>query len=241
MTAGKPRKPSAGRKRSGAPRAGQASGRRPRKKKSSAKPAVSRPTTDQPPPDSVGGEVQRSGQKIPFVDGATARRAANVTTRLDRPLPVVAALSRPSPGIDLEAPRKPRTPSLWQELRRVEPQMLRRWREQLVGPLVQAAARALDPTAHRRWIRGLAMQRRSAVVDDFGLDPVYAEHMRPVFEFLYRTYWRVEARGLEHVPDHGRTMVVARRSSWRRTSSSARCLLSPYQVTGRQGSPSSSA
>jgi len=46
-------------------------------------------------------------------------------------------------------------------------------------------------------------------VDDFGHDPELVDHLlAPLLRPLYRTWWRVETRGLEHVPESGAAMVV---------------------------------
>ena len=82
-------------------------------------------------------------------------------------------------------------------------------------------ARTYDPDGPRkklpleflwqRW-RKLAMRDRSDVVDEFGRDPNVAAKVDPLLEFLYRTYFRVETRGLGHVPDDGRALIVANHS-----------------------------
>jgi 1-acyl-sn-glycerol-3-phosphate acyltransferase len=46
-------------------------------------------------------------------------------------------------------------------------------------------------------------------VDEFGHDPDLVEHvLAPLLRPLYRHWWRVEVRGLEHVPDEGPALVV---------------------------------
>jgi 1-acyl-sn-glycerol-3-phosphate acyltransferase len=46
-------------------------------------------------------------------------------------------------------------------------------------------------------------------VDEFGYDPDLVEHvLAPLLRPLYRRWWRVEVRGLEHVPDEGAALVV---------------------------------
>jgi 1-acyl-sn-glycerol-3-phosphate acyltransferase len=46
-------------------------------------------------------------------------------------------------------------------------------------------------------------------VDEFGYDPDLVEHvLAPLLRPLYRHWWRVEVRGLEHVPDEGPALVV---------------------------------
>src|ERR1700676_2114847 len=49
-------------------------------------------------------------------------------------------------------------------------------------------------------------------VDEFGCDPLYGQMWWPLFERLYRNYWRVETTGIENVPGSGRAMVVANHS-----------------------------
>ena len=63
----------------------------------------------------------------------------------------------------------------------------------------------------KRW-RELAMRDRSDVVDEFGRDPMYAARVKPLLDFLYDSYFRVEVQGIEHVPSHGRVLLVANHS-----------------------------
>jgi 1-acyl-sn-glycerol-3-phosphate acyltransferase len=63
----------------------------------------------------------------------------------------------------------------------------------------------------RKWGR-LGMRNRSEEVDDFGYDPVYAQKVQPVFDFLYEKYFRVEIDGVENVPPAGRCLLVANHS-----------------------------
>jgi hypothetical protein len=63
----------------------------------------------------------------------------------------------------------------------------------------------------RRW-RDLAMRDRSDYVDEFGRDPLYAEKVVPLLEFLYSTYFRVTLKGMENIPPEGRALIVANHS-----------------------------
>jgi 1-acyl-sn-glycerol-3-phosphate acyltransferase len=63
----------------------------------------------------------------------------------------------------------------------------------------------------RKWGR-LAMRGRSEEVDDFGYDPIYEAKLKPLLDFLYTTYFRVETSGVEHVPAQGRCVLVANHS-----------------------------
>lgn len=63
----------------------------------------------------------------------------------------------------------------------------------------------------RKWGR-LAMRNRSEEVDDFGLDPIYEEKLKPLLDFLYTRYFRVEATGIERIPAEGRCLLVSNHS-----------------------------
>jgi 1-acyl-sn-glycerol-3-phosphate acyltransferase len=63
----------------------------------------------------------------------------------------------------------------------------------------------------KRW-RELAMRDRSDVVDEFGRDPYIAAKVEPLLDFLYKSYFRVDARGMGHIPDDGRALIVANHS-----------------------------
>lgn len=80
------------------------------------------------------------------------------------------------------------------------------------GNLVDAARDLLNSDYYlRQWGR-IGMRNRSEEVDEFGLDPKFEERYRPLFEMLYRRYFRVESAGLEHVPSEGRCVIVANHS-----------------------------
>lgn len=76
-----------------------------------------------------------------------------------------------------------------------------------------ATARELLPTDFylRQWGRS-GMRKRAEEVDEFGLDPSYEARFLPFFDFLYKTYFRVEAEGTENIPDEGRCLLVSNHS-----------------------------
>ena len=45
--------------------------------------------------------------------------------------------------------------------------------------------------------------------DDWGFDPGYTNAVRPFFDFMYDGWWRVDAVGVERVPETGRALLVA--------------------------------
>jgi 1-acyl-sn-glycerol-3-phosphate acyltransferase len=56
------------------------------------------------------------------------------------------------------------------------------------------------------------LRSMAAEVDDFGFDPHVDGKMRPALELLCKRYFRVALAGIEHVPTHGRALLVANRS-----------------------------
>lgn len=49
-------------------------------------------------------------------------------------------------------------------------------------------------------------------VDEWGFDQEALEVVKPFFDFLYYRYWRVQAGGLENIPDEGRALLVSNHS-----------------------------
>ncbi|MGE0453830.1 MAG: lysophospholipid acyltransferase family protein [Vicinamibacteria bacterium] len=60
--------------------------------------------------------------------------------------------------------------------------------------------------------RALYFAWHSEEVDEFGYDARFADTIRPIWEFLYTVWWRVEASGLDRVPDSGAGLLVANHS-----------------------------
>jgi len=48
--------------------------------------------------------------------------------------------------------------------------------------------------------------------DEWGFDQEYFDAVRPFFEFMYKTYWRVSLTGVENVPEEGRALLVSNHS-----------------------------
>jgi len=70
-------------------------------------------------------------------------------------------------------------------------------------------ARALEEGSTADLLWPLRLRGRIPEVDDFGYDTEFEQLVAPVFRLLYRTWWRVETRGIENVPAHGRVLLVA--------------------------------
>jgi 1-acyl-sn-glycerol-3-phosphate acyltransferase len=80
------------------------------------------------------------------------------------------------------------------------------------GSVLGSARDLLSSDAVLRAWGQLGMRGRSIDVDEYGLDPKVAARWQPFFDFLYGTYWRVQTRGVHHVPDAGRCLIVANHS-----------------------------
>jgi 1-acyl-sn-glycerol-3-phosphate acyltransferase len=80
-------------------------------------------------------------------------------------------------------------------------------------PEARATARDLLPPDFylRHWGRA-GMRKRVEEVDEFGHDPKYEARFLPFFDFLYQTYFRVDAEGTEHIPTAGRCLLVSNHS-----------------------------
>jgi 1-acyl-sn-glycerol-3-phosphate acyltransferase len=53
---------------------------------------------------------------------------------------------------------------------------------------------------------------RVGEVDEFGMDREFSLMVKPLFDFLYYSYWRVSVRGVENLPEKGRGLVVSNHS-----------------------------
>ena len=91
---------------------------------------------------------------------------------------------------------------------------LRRVREGVdrgLDPLGAAERAAVDlPRSLRDSLARMARRMEGDYhEDEWGFDEEFAEAAYPFFELLYDRWWRVEASGLQHVPAHGRAMLVS--------------------------------
>ncbi|MBN1667770.1 MAG: acyltransferase family protein [Anaerolineales bacterium] len=105
---------------------------------------------------------------------------------------------------------------------------LRRRLPGLPGPLQRLRESLDEDLFHPDTLRGLwylanySAQRQADFVkrrltgefetDAWGLDWEFVQLVRPFFEFLYERYWRIEMRGLEHIPARGRALLVCNHS-----------------------------
>jgi 1-acyl-sn-glycerol-3-phosphate acyltransferase len=82
-----------------------------------------------------------------------------------------------------------------------------------VGDQTSDAVRELIASDYykKKWGR-LGMRDRGSEVDDFGLDPAFEERLRPLLDFIYKRWFRIETTGVDNIPAEGRCLVVANHS-----------------------------
>jgi 1-acyl-sn-glycerol-3-phosphate acyltransferase len=78
--------------------------------------------------------------------------------------------------------------------------------------LLQAGGREVSWDRIARAWSAVYFAWHSEEVDEFGYDPRFLATILPFLEFLYTMWWRVEAAGVENVPDTGPAVVVANHS-----------------------------
>ena len=72
----------------------------------------------------------------------------------------------------------------------------------------RSSAEVLTDTLNGQLSKRWSASKEDAHFDDFGMDPTYIESKHTIFEFLHNHYWRIEVKGIEHVPRQGRAVVV---------------------------------
>lgn len=89
-----------------------------------------------------------------------------------------------------------------------------------VADNIDRIASTVERSVERTWSRTASAVRRIRLdalreqllerpLDPFGFDPHQAGRWAPLVDWLFTRYFRVEVRGVEHIPDHGRVMLVS--------------------------------
>jgi 1-acyl-sn-glycerol-3-phosphate acyltransferase len=99
----------------------------------------------------------------------------------------------------------------------LQPDALQRWRaslgENLFDPAFwQGLWYMLNHTLQYNADMVRRHYRGEYETDEWGLDWEIVGAMQPFLTFLYKTYWRVEASGVDHIPVAGRALLVANHS-----------------------------
>ncbi len=81
-----------------------------------------------------------------------------------------------------------------------------------VGEVVTRLADLTSPQEWKETWARFSLRGKSEVVDDYGMDPVISQRFKPLFDFLYYEYWRIEVKGIQHVPAEGAGLLVSNHS-----------------------------
>jgi 1-acyl-sn-glycerol-3-phosphate acyltransferase len=77
---------------------------------------------------------------------------------------------------------------------------------------LESAAELADSNYYvQKWGRK-GLRSRAEEVDEFGLDRSFDARLRPVLDFVYRRYFRIQTEGIDNVPREGRAVVVGNHS-----------------------------
>lgn len=77
---------------------------------------------------------------------------------------------------------------------------------------VESAAELADSKYYvQKWGRK-GLRSRAGEVDEFGLDRSFEARLRPVLDFIYRRYFRIETESIDNVPSEGRAVIVGNHS-----------------------------
>ncbi|MCX5858839.1 MAG: lysophospholipid acyltransferase family protein, partial [Proteobacteria bacterium] len=117
---------------------------------------------------------------------ANGDQAARILNQLDQSLKRLEKLEGRIDGTDKKNENDPPPLSLFQKFRQEKPV--------------------------RKYFRKIRMAGTAEEVDDFGYDPVFWDMVEPVFEFLYKKYWRITTIGVENIPYSGPVLLVANHS-----------------------------
>lgn len=73
----------------------------------------------------------------------------------------------------------------------------------------QEATVAMPAKARNAFNLFIRRARGDYTEDEWGVDDEFIDAVFPFFEFMYERYWRVNAKGIDNIPAHGRAMLVA--------------------------------
>lgn len=83
---------------------------------------------------------------------------------------------------------------------------------QHIQQLTQNLIKILSFDFYRNVLQRLRKEDSEGEVDEFGMDPVMVQKIKPLFDFLYHKYWRIETTGINNIPNEGRALIVGNHS-----------------------------
>lgn len=81
-----------------------------------------------------------------------------------------------------------------------------------VGDYLVGAAEMASPEKWKETWARYSLRGKSEIVDDYGMDPVVSQRFKPLMDFLFYEYWRVDVIGIENVPAEGPGLLVSNHS-----------------------------
>lgn len=196
-------------------------------KKSPAPPAVrakaAPPKARRVAPEARAARVSPSKPR-PRAAAPTGKRQAPPSPRVPPVAIETAATSVEPPFPPTLGPPQPRERDIEAEIRALEAQIDQLSPNRAPGSDALRKARGSDPVSGpppdtatellseayvaQRWGKA-ALRSRFEPVDEFGYDKVYEERAKPLLNFLYESYFRVEVHDADRVPSEGRVILVA--------------------------------
>lgn len=82
----------------------------------------------------------------------------------------------------------------------------------LVKGLSNQLVKILSFDFYKSVINKLNQEQNETEVDEFGMDPIVIEKIKPFIDYLYYKYWRVKTTGIENIPNKGRALIVGNHS-----------------------------
>jgi 1-acyl-sn-glycerol-3-phosphate acyltransferase len=79
-------------------------------------------------------------------------------------------------------------------------------------PIADDIFTGLNPFNLRKKYHELSLRLRSEEVDPFGYDPIFDKFVRPLLDFFYIKYWRIETYGISNIPAEGPALLVGNHS-----------------------------
>jgi 1-acyl-sn-glycerol-3-phosphate acyltransferase len=149
------------------------------------------PEPDEPRPAAIAGSASREHLEQQIKD-LEARLDEMIGRKKASPSPLPPPLST---TVDSGTKRREPAPA-------AEPE---------AGPGATAKEVLSNDFYQRQWGRQ-SLRTRSEEVDEFGHDPAYEAKFLPFFDFLFKTYFRVEVEGTANIPNEGRCLVVGNHS-----------------------------
>ncbi len=183
-----------------------------------------RPPTPRPAPPRPAARATRAGSSPRRTSSAPPKQAVRSPSPIEPATSVPTSAEVEAPFPPTLGPPEPRQRDIEAEIRALEAQIDQLSPHRAPGSDGLRKARGSDPASGapvdtatellseayvaQRWGKA-ALRSKFEPVDEFGYDKVYEERAKPLLDFLYESYFRVEVHDAERVPSEGRAILVA--------------------------------